>query len=747
MAFINNLKSLIGDVKKEAIGGKASELRARGDRERDAGNWGSAAALYLEHLNNVPNDFAIWVQRGNCLKEAGDLAGAEEAYRRAISLNPDEADVHLQLGHLLKVSGRIGAGVESYRRSLEIDPLNLHAIRELRSLGINEPVRRRGPQLHERQVDRPLFYLDILDLITFLGDNMRVTGIQRVITEISSRLIESESSFGTTQFCAIYPHGDGLVVYQPSLLRDLLNSLSSPWMTRAILNDKLDDLINSAEQAEVRPGDVYFLMGAYWIVQDYGNWLIRMKEMGAFIGAFIYDLIPITHPQFVAAPTREAVNERVIDVLMFSDFFLTISEYAAREVRALLSSELNVEKPVHAVQLAHERPKTSEATGSVVPDELKALAEQPFVLSVGTLEGRKNHLLLHRAWASMLRKRGHQKVPNLVLAGKRGWLIEEFLELCTKENFLNGKINIQSNLSDSELSYLYERCMFTIFPSFAEGWGLPVGESLSFGKACLASGATSIPEVGGDLVVYFDPYDSFGATEVIEHAIFDQEFLSGLSNQIKAKFQPRTWASVADTFVQRIGESVATLKCNGPSQPGAYKARLPIEAGKLYQVTGEALAGRSEISWPQKLIRLLRYSGWHSLEKWGSWSARPRAELRLYLGEEYAGQNATVYLLLKLPTSLSSDFVRISDGGENSTFIRSLEATSKWVRCNATVDSEGLLRTIIENSTEKADRYDTGPRNRFVGFSGYGYHLNTDITARLGIIEELLLDLGVFCNQ
>jgi glycosyltransferase involved in cell wall biosynthesis len=746
MALMKQLRSSLVGAKAESIGEKAGDMRARGDSERDAGNWGSAAALYLEHLNKEPTDFAIWVQRGNCLKEAGDLEAAEEAYRRAISLNPDEADVHLQLGHLLKLSGRIGAGVESYRRSLEIDPLNRHAIRELQSLGINEPVRRRGPRSHERQGDRPLFYLDILDLIIFLRDNMRVTGIQRVITEISSRLIESESSFGTAQFCAIYPHGDGLVVYQPSLLRDLLNSLSSPWMTRTILNDKLDDLINSAGQAEVRPGDVYLLMGAYWVVQDYGNWLLRMKEMGAFIGAFIYDLIPITHPQFVTASTREAVNERVIDVLMFSDFFLTISEYVAREVRALLSSELNVEKPVYAVQLAHERPKTSEATDAV-SDEVKALAEQPFVLSVGTLEVRKNHLLLHRAWASMLRKRGHQKVPNLLLAGRRGWLIEEFLELCTKENFLNGKINIQSNLSDSELSYLYERCMFTIFPSFAEGWGLPVGESLSFGKACLASSATSIPEVGGDLVVYFDPYDSFGATEVIEHAIFDQEFLSGLSNRIKAKFQSRTWANVADTFVQRIGESVATLKHNGPSHPGAFKARIPIEAGRLYQVTAEALGGRSEISWPQKLIRLLRYSGWHSLEKWGSWSARPRAELRLHLGEEYAGQNATVYLLLKLPTSLSSDLIRISDGGENSTFVRSLEATPKWVRCNATVDSEGLLRTIIENSTEKADQHDTHPRDLFVGFSGYGYHLNTDIAARVGIIEELLLDFGIFCNQ
>jgi glycosyltransferase involved in cell wall biosynthesis len=746
---MRDLKSYFTGAEKEkedVADGKPNDPRSRGDQERDASNWAAAAVLYLEHLNSKPGDFPIWVQRGNCLKEAGDFVAAEEAYRRAITIRPEDPDVHLQLGHLMKVIGRLAAALECYRRSLERDPRNRHAIRELRALGVNAPGNRRPQLQYERQGSRPLVYLDILDLVRFLGDNMRVTGIQRVITEIASRLIEIGSSAGPAQFCAIYPDGDGLVVYQPELLRELLDSLGSPLISRTMLDDKLDDLINGAAPAEVRPGDVYMLMGAYWIVQDYGNWLLRMKEQGALIGAFIYDLIPITHPQFVATSTREAVNQRLIDVLMFSDFFLTISEYSACEVRALLRCELNVEKPVHAVPLAHEWSKPAEAIQFTGSAEISALAERPFVLSVGTLEGRKNHLLLHRVWASMIRKYGHQKVPNLVLVGKWGWLIEEFLALCTKENFLNGKIIVQSNLRDDELAYLYERCMFTVFPSFAEGWGLPVGESLTFGKACLASAVTSIPEVGGDLVVYFNPHDPLNATEVIERAIFDREFLSGLSNRIKQEFNPRTWTSVADTFVQRTAESVAALRRDGLAHPGAYKARVPIEAGRLYRITGEALAGRSETSWSQQLVRLVRYSGWHPLEDWGSWSARPRAELRLHLGEEYAGQSATVYLELKL-SGEPSRLVTISDGGEDTTFIRSLGIAPKWIRCNATIDSKGRLRTIIETEPTKAKRHDTNIRERFVGFSGYGYHLNTDIAARVGIIEELLLALGVFYDQ
>ena len=59
--------------------------------------------------------------------------------------------------------------------------------------------------------------------------------------------------------------------------------------------------------------------------------------------------------------------------------------------------------------------------------------------------------------------------------------------------------------SDATLYQLYERCLFTVFPSFYEGWGLPVGESLWFGKNCIASNASSIPEVGKEFVTYFDP--------------------------------------------------------------------------------------------------------------------------------------------------------------------------------------------------------------------------------------------------
>ena len=74
--------------------------------------------------------------------------------------------------------------------------------------------------------------------------------------------------------------------------------------------------------------------------------------------------------------------------------------------------------------------------------------------------------------------RSEQEVPALVFAGRRGWLVQDFIEQLENCGYLDGKVIILDNVTDGELDLLYRRCILTVFPSFAEGWGLPVGESL-----------------------------------------------------------------------------------------------------------------------------------------------------------------------------------------------------------------------------------------------------------------------------
>jgi glycosyltransferase involved in cell wall biosynthesis len=743
MALLKDLRSRLTDGdKKESTYRSPIGLRSQGDRERDLGNWNKAAELYLEYLNTKPDDFAIWVQRGNCLKEAGDFDTAVEVYGRAITLKPHDADVHLQLGHLMKRTGQVAAAIEWYSRSLELDPAQRYAVNELRALGVAiAPTRR---PVRERS-DNPILFIDIMDLTNFLKVYTRVTGIQRVVTEIASRILEETAFYENLQFCSRSPDGEELLVFHPTLLRELVVHLNSPLLSRESLDRLLHLLMTDTVSAETRPGDIYLIAGAFWIIEDCGTWLLRMKDRGILIGAYIYDLIPNTHPQFVEQETCDMVNESFIEIFTIGDFFLTISEYVARELRMLLKSELKIAKPVYAVPLAHEPPKSSGKVPNIARG-LRSLANQPFVLSVGTLEGRKNHLLLHRAWSSLIRKHGFENVPALVLVGKWGWRIEEFRKLCEKDNFLDGKITVQVNLGDDELAYLYHHCSFTVFPSFVEGWGLPVGESLAVGKPCLASNATSIPEVGGDLVVYFNPHDVFGATEAIEKAMFDRDFLQKLARRIEAEFKPRSWANVADTLVRTVGECTDTLRREAATDSDLRKAAISVESGKLHEINTNAAGGRAQLSWPQRVAGLVRYAGWHRLENWGSWSKTPRAELRLAIGVDHPVRTATVYLELRLPPNVGSTTVIVSDGQRNSLAITSLGLLPKWVRCPNMHAADGLLQIFVEIPTIAATEMAQDDRRLFVGLSGIGYHVDDNVNSRLDIIEELLTKTLSLCG-
>jgi glycosyltransferase involved in cell wall biosynthesis len=116
-------------------------------------------------------------------------------------------------------------------------------------------------------------------------------------------------------------------------------------------------------------------------------------------------------------------------------------------------------------------------------------------------------------------------VPTLVFAGRVGWLVSDFMQQLRNSNFLDGKIVHIESPTDQELEALYDGCLFTVFPSLYEGWGLPVTESHAFGRPCIASKTTSLPEAGGSLARYIDPDNTADAYRVIRETIEDQDGL------------------------------------------------------------------------------------------------------------------------------------------------------------------------------------------------------------------------------
>jgi glycosyltransferase involved in cell wall biosynthesis len=145
----------------------------------------------------------------------------------------------------------------------------------------------------------------------------------------------------------------------------------------------------------------------------------------------------------------------------------------------------------------------------------------------------------------------------LVFVGKVGWLVDGLLADLEASGYLNGKVILLPSLSDAELQQAYRSCLFTVFPSLCEGWGLPIVESLAHGKFCVASNHTSIPEAGGDLIDYFDPLNEDDALAKIERPLIDPGYLAAREAKLRAEYRPRTWADCVHALIGALDQTAA----------------------------------------------------------------------------------------------------------------------------------------------------------------------------------------------
>lgn len=306
-----------------------------------------------------------------------------------------------------------------------------------------------------------------------------------------------------------------------------------------------------AFRAPFAPGDALFNPGfATYKPRHHDEIAALFERAGVRYVGFIYDLLPVLFPEWWR-PDQQS---------RYRDWFAWTGRHAALVLCCSLSTQRDAERffaqeeiatgPIETVRLGDELP-SGLAAARRAPHAVDPAA-RPFVLFVSTLEVRKNHRLLFQVWRRLLAAHGAERVPDLVFVGKRGWLVDDFVTELAQSRFLDGKIVWRERVDDAELARLYADCLFTVYPSFYEGWGLPVAESLAFGKSCVASSASSLPEVGRDFVDYHDPHDVAEATARIERAIFDADHRASREKMILERFRARSWREGAAEVLGRI---------------------------------------------------------------------------------------------------------------------------------------------------------------------------------------------------
>jgi glycosyltransferase involved in cell wall biosynthesis len=195
------------------------------------------------------------------------------------------------------------------------------------------------------------------------------------------------------------------------------------------------------------------------------------------------------------------------------------------------------------------------------PRALRSVLSGRFWLSVGTIEPRKNQRLLVQAYAQYL-ARGGEPMP-LVLAGGKGWLMEDFPRFL-EELGVARQVIVTGYVADAELIWLYRNCYANLYPSLFEGFGLPVLEGMQFAAPTLASNSSSIPEVAGEAAILLPPERADAWTEAMLRLVGRPAEREAMAERSRARAACFDWKRSAAQLLGLYDEAVSQPKRSLP---------------------------------------------------------------------------------------------------------------------------------------------------------------------------------------
>lgn len=272
-----------------------------------------------------------------------------------------------------------------------------------------------------------------------------------------------------------------------------------------------------------------------------------VRKHGLKAAVVFHDALPVQFPELVSKRYRED-HERYMRAIAQADCILPVSEYSkACYLDWAKGSGVDVPQIEVCLNGVQFREKSVEMDVRRLPEGVR----DHFALCVSTMEPRKNHLKLLEAWRNLLAE--GEALPQLVLVGNTYSGFEELAEsvnrICKEER---GIVWLKG-VSDEDLETLYARCCFTVFPSIAEGFGLPILESLWYGTPCLCASFGAMEEVArGGGCVRVDMRDVEAMETGIRKIAFDAPLVASLEIEC-SKRKMRTWSDYAAQVGQILG--------------------------------------------------------------------------------------------------------------------------------------------------------------------------------------------------
>ena len=287
-----------------------------------------------------------------------------------------------------------------------------------------------------------------------------------------------------------------------------------PLLLRRIM--LLESALPGYGRVTLQKGDIYFFADSFWNVGDL-HALHNARAQEARIILLIYDIIPVTHSAYFDELNCKKFVQMLPEYLRIVDGVISISRYTMDELMCYCQ-RTGIERDIpfdyfHLGADFSPAPVSEESDNHLLSD----LGEEKFFLMVGTIEPRKNHDFVldvfERLWL------GGSDL-KLCVVGKVGWKCKTTYKRMTSSRYLNERLFVFCDLSDSDLRYLMKRSCAVVIASIVEGFGLPLVEAMHFQKTVLASDIPVFREVGGNYPVYFPLDDDSKLSDLISRVAY-----------------------------------------------------------------------------------------------------------------------------------------------------------------------------------------------------------------------------------
>jgi glycosyltransferase involved in cell wall biosynthesis len=401
----------------------------------------------------------------------------------------------------------------------------------------------------------------------------------------------------------------------------------------------------SGEARELTEGDV--LPGSFMLCVG-GAWVRREKLCVAIavlrarlnlpVVMLVHDLIQSTLAALYPPGAGEEFHRSASLIANVADAFLVYSEATRRDLTKLLLETGTSLKPIVKFKMGNTLGQISKMERSTGPSpRLTNLQGKKFALFVSSVDPRKNHILLFNVWRRLIELRG-AAAPHLLLVGRPFWNGEEIIDVVKRDPALSRHVHVISHLADEDLDWCYRNAAFTLFPSIYEGWGLPIAESLSYGKFCIVADASSTKEVAPDLTDLLDPYDFKAWLNRITLYFDNPAALAAKEAAIKARYVPYPWSDAVREIVRKVVAS-------GIRKPGPPV----VEPFSRLELTGATA----------ELSQAVLLSGWRPPSGTGTELSDQEGRLRF----RYTGAGPSSWIRIHFAPADASRSLKIEHGG------------------------------------------------------------------------------------